>query len=122
MVASISCCLRVSLTPTFGMAASVSRLDSGVEKQRDQALLLLIERSINKKVTEVRGEIQTCLKSCKVEGHVDLALRLRRETRNMRHFATLNIGWRLFWRRKIDKLNFETKIKACWLNNGVYCS
>jgi hypothetical protein len=31
----------VSLTPTFGMAASVSRLDSGVEKQRDLALLFI---------------------------------------------------------------------------------
>jgi hypothetical protein len=41
MVASISCCLRVSLTPTFGMAASVTRLVSDVEKQHQSALLFI---------------------------------------------------------------------------------
>jgi hypothetical protein len=41
MVASINCCLRVSFTPTIGMAASVTRLDSGEEKQRKKALLFI---------------------------------------------------------------------------------
>ncbi|TYC56897.1 hypothetical protein FMN52_09975 [Marinobacter sp. BW6] len=56
------------------MAASVTRLDSGVKKQRELAQLLLIERSINKKVTEAGRGIQTCLKNGQDEGHANVAL------------------------------------------------
>jgi hypothetical protein len=41
------------------MAASVTRLDSGDESSTNQPCFLLIERSINKNLTEARREIQT---------------------------------------------------------------
>jgi hypothetical protein len=56
------------------MAASVSRLDSGVEKQSESDLLLLIERSINKKLTEAGCEIQTCVKNSHSQGDASATL------------------------------------------------